>query len=276
MSCCNCGQPERLCRCPKGNGGAPKRAYIAECTDCDPCRPCKSMVKICSFVAPTLTEGQRFRNSFIYNQEDDSVYYIDDAGTPTRFGSSPMFIDNFQPDARPIPRQIVFDFINNRAYVYNPEGEYVTINLAGSGSARKKLHVYCPVIGDYISYSGGRYGRAKLAFGPSLETESVEIKDSDGNTVTESDFTNLGDKLIDYTFVVHVPQMNEVGPGGGTIIVPQQTFVIAPTMSALGESGDRIISGIGYEDESWNIGVVTSGSEAAFDATLFVNALRGA
>ena len=219
MSCCNCGQPERLCRCPKGKGEAPKRAYIAECTDCDPCRPCESMVKICSFVAPTLAEGQRFRNSFIYNQEDDSVYYIDNSGTPTRFGSSPMFINNFNPDDRSIPRQTVFDFVNNRAYVYNPEGEYVTIDLAGSGSAGKKLHVYCPVVGDYIAYSGGRNGRAKLGFGPSLETESVEIKDSDGNTVTESDFANLGDKLVDYTFVIHVPQMNEVGPSGSTIIV---------------------------------------------------------
>lgn len=128
-NCSGCGQPERLCRCPIGKGEAPRRAYIAECTDCDPCRPCKSMVKICSFVAPTLTEGQRFRNSFIYNQEDDSVYYISDDGTPTRFGSSPMFIDNFNPDDRAIPRQTVYDFANNKAYVFNPEGEYRTFLL---------------------------------------------------------------------------------------------------------------------------------------------------
>lgn len=131
MSCCNCGQPKKLCRCPQ-KGGAPQRAYIAECTDCDPCRPCKSMVKICSFVAPTLTEGQRFRNSFIYNQEDDTVYYIDNSGTPTRFGSSPMFINDFNPDDRKIPRQTVFDFVNNKAYIYNPEGDYITVDLAGA------------------------------------------------------------------------------------------------------------------------------------------------
>lgn len=134
MSCnCNgCGQPERLCRCPKGKGEAPKRAYIAECTDCDPCRPCESMVKICSFVTPTLTEGQRFRNSFVYNQEDDSVYYISDDGTPTRFGSSPMFINAFNPDDRKIPRQTVFDFANQKAYIYDPEGNYITVDLAAS------------------------------------------------------------------------------------------------------------------------------------------------
>lgn len=128
-NCSGCGQPERLCRCPKGKGESPKRAYIAECTDCDPCRPCESMVKICSFVTPTLTEGQRFRNSFVYNQEDDSVYYISDDGTPTRFGSSPMFIDNFNPDDKAVPRQTVYDFANNKAYVFNPEGEYRTFQL---------------------------------------------------------------------------------------------------------------------------------------------------
>lgn len=130
-NCCNCGQPQRLCRCPlkKKEGGCPKRAYIKECTDCDPCRPCESMVKICSFVAPNLEEGQVFHNSFVYNQEDDSVYYISDDGTPTRFGSSPMFIDDYDPISRQIPRQMVFDFLNNKGYVYAPNGDVRSFDL---------------------------------------------------------------------------------------------------------------------------------------------------
>lgn len=170
MSCnCNgCGQPQRLCRCPKGKGEAPKRAYIAECTDCDPCRPCESMVKICSFVTPTLTEGQRFRNSFVYNQEDDSVYYISDDGTPTRFGSSPMFIDNFNPEDKAIPRQTVFDFANNKAYIFNPEGEYVTVDLAGAKSEPVHLEVSYPELSRWatISTSGffDIYGTEEATF----------------------------------------------------------------------------------------------------------------
>lgn len=159
MSCCNCGQPKKLCRCPKKSTEtpeAPQRAYIAECTDCDPCRPCESMVKICSFVTPTLTEGQRFRNSFVYNQEDDSVYYISDDGTPTRFGSSPMFIDNFNPEDKAIPRQTVFDFANNKAYIFNPEGSYVTVDLAGAKSEPVHLEVSYPEANRWarISTSG--------------------------------------------------------------------------------------------------------------------------
>ena len=131
MSCCNCGQPKTLCRCPKGKGApkAPQRAYLEKCSDCDPCRPCKSMVKICTFVVETLEEGQVFHNSFIYNQEDDAVYYINDEGTPTRFGASPMFIDGFEPAAHRIPRQTVYDFSNNVAYVFNADGEYREFTL---------------------------------------------------------------------------------------------------------------------------------------------------
>ena len=130
MSCnCNgCGQPQRLCRCP-GKKDAPKRAYIEACTDCDPCIPCESMVKICSFVVPNLEEGRVFHNSFVYNQEDDSVYYISDDGTPTRFGSTPMFIDDYDPYSRTIPRQTVYDFANNLGYVYNPTGDFRIFDL---------------------------------------------------------------------------------------------------------------------------------------------------
>lgn len=126
MSCCNCGEPKKLCRCPKGKGApkAPKRAYIDKCTDCDPCIPCESMVKICSFVVETLEEGQAFKNSFIYNQEDDAVYYIADDGTPTRFGATPLFIDAYDPTTKKIPRQTVYDFVNNKGYVYNADGDY--------------------------------------------------------------------------------------------------------------------------------------------------------
>lgn len=123
---CNCGQPPKLCRCPSNK---PQRAFIENCTDCDPCKPCESMVKICSFVVPNLDEGKAFRNSFIYNQDDDSVYYITDDTTPIRFGSSPMFIDYYQPESRTPERQVVYDFESNKAYVYGPDGSYRTFDL---------------------------------------------------------------------------------------------------------------------------------------------------
>lgn len=272
MSCnCNgCGQPERLCRCPKGKGEAPKRAYIAECTDCDPCRPCESMVKICSFVTPTLTEGQKFRNSFVYNQEDDSVYYISDDGTPTRFGSSPMFINAFNPDDRKIPRQTVFDFANQKAYIYDPEGNYITVNLAG-GTSAKKLHVYCPVMENYLSYSGGRHGRVEFGIGLDWETESVYVTDDSDVRLTPAELVGLGNDLIGYTIVVHVPQMDSVGPEGNTVIVPEQTFVLSPT-AVIPQGEGCTISGMELAEEYWSISL----APAEIDTVIFANAYRGA
>lgn len=272
MSCnCNgCGQPQRLCRCPKGKGEAPKRAYIAECTDCDPCRPCESMVKICSFVTPTLTEGQKFRNSFVYNQEDDSVYYISDDGTPTRFGSSPMFINAFNPDDRKIPRQTVFDFANQKAYIYDPEGNYITVNLAGDTSA-KKLHVYCPVMGDYLNYSGGRNGRVELGIGLHWETEGVYVTDDSSNQLTPAELVSLGDDLIEYTIVVHVPQMDSVGQSGAEVTVPEQTFVLSPTMGQLYNDG-YTLGGVELSEEFWEIALTST----EINTVIFANAYRGA
>lgn len=141
-NCMGCGQPYSCCRCPRKKkpcGACPnckpecgcqkKRAHIQECLDCDPCQPCKSMVKICSFTVAAMDDVAKYHNSFVYNQEDDSVYYVSDDGTPIRFGASPLFIDNFVPSSRSVPRQTVYDFANNIAYVFNAEGEYRTFTL---------------------------------------------------------------------------------------------------------------------------------------------------
>lgn len=231
MSCCNCGQPKKLCRCPQ-KGEAPKRAYIAECTDCDPCRPCESMVKICSFVAPTLTEGQRFRNSFVYNQEDDSVYYIDDSGTPTRFGSSPMFIDNFNPDDRAIPRQTVFDFVNNKAYIYDPEGNYITVGLSGEAKA-KALHVYLPEDADLYP-SDNNY--VTLANGPWYEKPDVTIKDENGDTLSPETMLHAIGDVVGAPVIVHVPELS-FSWGGATLTVSAGEYIYLVTLA----TGDAIM-----------------------------------
>lgn len=105
------------------------RACIKECNECDVCSPCRSNVHICSFVVPTLEEGRVFRDSFVFNQEDDSVYYIAADGAEVAFGTRPLFIDGFDPHTRSIPRQLVFDFTANKGYVYNPEGKAKAFDL---------------------------------------------------------------------------------------------------------------------------------------------------
>lgn len=115
---CNCGCNRYCDGC-----GCAQRAYISQCEDCNPCKPKEEMVKICTFVAPTLEDARYYRNSFVFVQEDDSVYYISDDGTDTPFGSRPIFKDDFNPLHKAIPRQTVYDFKNNIGYVYSPDGK---------------------------------------------------------------------------------------------------------------------------------------------------------
>ena len=208
MSCnCNgCGQPPKLCRCPKVKGTP--RAHIKECSDCDPCKPCESMVKICSFVVPTLTEGQVFRNSFVYNQEDDAVYYITDDGTPIRFGASPMFIDYFDPSSQTPTRQIVFDFEDKKAYIYNPEGEYLAVDLAGSSETVRTLTMSYDENMPWVWSAGGEninYDENSAA-GEMFSTKIVPgvTFDEDGAQRSLEDVFNMlkdGEKVV----LNHVP-----------------------------------------------------------------------
>lgn len=123
------------CGCNKCKKNNLPRAYVHECEECacDSCRRQRPSVRICSFVVPNLEQGRAFANSFVYNQEDDSVYYIDDSGTEIAFGSRPMFIDDFNPDERSIPRQVVYDFKNSKVYVYDAVGNYKYWSIGADG-----------------------------------------------------------------------------------------------------------------------------------------------
>lgn len=119
---CNCPKPcgcEKKCGCQKP---CKPRVFIDQC-QCDPCQKRESMVKICTFVADTLDDARLYRDAFVFVREDESVYYISDLGNELPFGSRPVFKDDFEPRLKAIPRQTVFDFKNNIAYVYSPTGE---------------------------------------------------------------------------------------------------------------------------------------------------------
>lgn len=230
MSCnCNgCGQPPKLCRCPKKNGTP--RAYIKECSDCDPCKPCESMVKICSFVVPTLTEGQVFRNSFVYNQEDDAVYYITDDGTPIRFGASPMFIDYFDPSSQTPNRQVVFDFENKKAYIYDPEGNYIEVPLDGGTAKSTKRLSISVTPDDYIEQMPLDDSSGTDIHFLAMDPDAI-FTDSDGVTYTPQQVFELvdgGEEIIldDVPFSTIVGETGHDYPSdvGGVLVMNKQSY----------------------------------------------------
>lgn len=126
---CNCNY--RAKESPEEIVSKVRKGTVKFCDVCDPCNECVTNVKICAFVVPTLEEGRYFKNSFIFVQEDDSVYFISDDRSEIPFGSRPKFIDDFDPTATDIHYKstVVYDVKNGAGYIYDPEGKMVTFSL---------------------------------------------------------------------------------------------------------------------------------------------------
>lgn len=137
---CNCHEEPRTnlntwgCGCNKMPEEPRKKGVVKFCDICDPCAEGVTNVKICAFVVPTLEEGRYYKNSFIFVQEDDSVYFISDDRSEIPFGSRPKYIENFDPEdsANKFKNTTVYDMVGMAAYVYGPDGTYLTIPLTAT------------------------------------------------------------------------------------------------------------------------------------------------
>lgn len=133
---CNCQEKRPNlntwgCGCNKMPEEPRRKGVVKFCDICDPCNPAATNVKICAFVVPTLEEGRYFKNSFIFVQEDDSVYFISDDRSEIPFGSRPRFEDNFDPtdSDNKFKNTVIYDIPGQAAYVYGPDGTYLNIPL---------------------------------------------------------------------------------------------------------------------------------------------------
>lgn len=129
---CNC--QHRADESPEQIVSKARKGVVKFCDICDPCDENHTNVKICAFVVPTLEEGRYFKNSFIFVQEDDSVYFISDDRSEIPFGSRPKFIEDFDPTATDIHYKstVVYDVKNGAGYIYDLEGNMVTISLTAT------------------------------------------------------------------------------------------------------------------------------------------------
>lgn len=136
----NCGNNCPKCRCtlrgplnpmptPRPPMPCLQRGRVEMCEGCDPCEPCESMVRICTFVVPTLDEGRWFRNSFVYVQDEETTYYISDNGDELPFGRGVVFRDDYTPVEGDFHGQIVADFPNKTGYLFNNTGQVLSFEL---------------------------------------------------------------------------------------------------------------------------------------------------
>jgi len=182
---CNCNQPK--------TDGPKRKGVVKFCDICDPCNEAKSNVRLCAFVVPTLEEGRYYRNSFIFVEEDDSVYYISDDRSEIPFGSRPKFIEDFDPTDAAIHYKstVVYDVKNHAGYVYDPEGNMVSIALTAA---------------PFSSLTAG---------------EGILVTADGGNYTVAIDPTTVAsaDDLRDVTLLVtnHTTQINDLEEAQGTM-----------------------------------------------------------
>ena len=142
------------CGCNKMPAEPMRKGVVKFCDLCDPCNEAVSNVRLCAFVVPTLEEGRYYKNSFIFVQDEDAVYYISDDRSEIPFGSRPKFINDFDPNNPEIHYKdtVVYDVKNQAAYIYDDDGNRVSMVLTATPISEI-------VNGDGIalSVSGGVY-----------------------------------------------------------------------------------------------------------------------
>lgn len=192
------------CGCNKMPEEPKRKGVVKFCDICDPCNETVSNVRLCAFVVPTLEEGRYYKNSFIFAQDEDAVYYISDDRSEIPFGSRPKFISDFDP-ADPEAKYkdaVVYDVKNRVAYIYGDDGERISFALA-------ETPVTGVVEGDGITVTvnGGEYTVAvdeTVARADDLHSVTVlatnhtaQITALEGRaTVLEADVADLDERLI--------------------------------------------------------------------------------
>lgn len=97
---------------------------------CDKCRQCE-------YPAPnvvtvdSVANMQSLSNCFVNVTSIRTVFFISPQHEITVISSLPVFVDDYDVVTNPlgVRGQVLYDFANNKAYVYNEAGEYRIINL---------------------------------------------------------------------------------------------------------------------------------------------------
>lgn len=70
-------------------------------------------------------------------EEAGAVYHVSRPGpnclsSAVLVSAGVMFIDGYNPNTRPFKSATVYDFLNNKAYIFDPKGDFRTITLGVS------------------------------------------------------------------------------------------------------------------------------------------------
>jgi hypothetical protein len=109
-------------------------------------------------VVDNFPEADVFRDAYVTVRAENATYHVDNVGNVVNVSRSPLYIDDFNPDDIgthvPYKKVWIFDIANKLAYVYDPDGQYVTVNLyqaAGGGRGGVYDAKNYGVVGDGVT-----------------------------------------------------------------------------------------------------------------------------
>ena len=214
---------------PEEPQSAKRKGVVKFCDVCDPCNECASNVKLCAFVVPTLEDGRYYKNSFVFTQDEETVYYISDDRSEIPFGSRPKYINDFDPDDVELAYKntVVYDVKNRVAYVYDNNGRMASFGMSA-------VTITDILAGDGISIDidGGEYTISvddSIARQEDLNTTALVVAaNSDAITALQAKDTELEETIGDLS--------DEIGRVSGVADNASQTASQARTEAAAAQT----------------------------------------
>lgn len=81
-------------------------------------------------VVESLAELTALRNVYATVRNENATYHVDGYGDAVSVGRDPLFINDYTPTVGEYKQNTVYDFQNNKAYIFNLLGEYKSITLS--------------------------------------------------------------------------------------------------------------------------------------------------
>ena len=93
--------------------------------------PCPHQCVIPVLTIETSDGLKNVAGCFVHVMQNNTTYYIDDKHRIITVWAGPVFYNNYDPVANPfdLRGQVVYDFENNKMYIFNQQKEYRTVNL---------------------------------------------------------------------------------------------------------------------------------------------------
>lgn len=81
-------------------------------------------------VVDTYSELVLLRNVYATVRQENATYHVDGYGAAVSVSRDPIFINDYTPTVGEYKQNTVYDFENNKAYIFNLLGAYKSINLS--------------------------------------------------------------------------------------------------------------------------------------------------